>query len=138
MIDTLGFASIATFIGLVAINLVLVDKILRRVHDRYPSEWDRLGQPGGYFWWPEGRPLWRGCLARDRITHFLVFRRPKWINLDAELLAWWKKARVVGTISLVAWIVGMICILTPREETSEQAESTVPVKAAPSASSTVR
>ena len=112
--------------GVVVIACILfqqrmTDRFLQYLHDHYPDEWKRLGQPCGFWWRPEGRNRFEASLSSWRSTMpFLFLKQPEWINQDPDMLALWRNARTFLFITIVAGVIaGVTAILTPKQRTSE-------------------
>ena len=98
-------------------SFIVFDKIIKYLYLNNREIWDSIGKPNGFFWNPGGGSCSRGDWSRMKISLFLpfLFKKPGWTQIDQRSQELFNKLRTIGTIGILAWLVGFIgLILTNR------------------------
>jgi hypothetical protein len=80
------------------------DTLVKRLHDQYPDEWDRVGRPYGFFWRPKSRTLrWMSSgFAMQKLAFVWLFSTPEWMKQEQ-----WSLRRLrFFRITVLIWNVG--------------------------------
>lgn len=91
-------------------GLFLIEKIIRKLHDSFPSEWDSAGRPSGLFHNPPNINNIQPALSMLKNIAVWLFVTPAWIKGDEILSSCLMKFRVcvfvwnIGILSLMAFI----------------------------------
>lgn len=93
------------FFGSVIVQFLLLDKVVRTLHNKSPDTWRSIGSPGGYFWWSKDCTFWQGCTSRNKLfVSLLLGKLPDTDHLLKTNRVQWC-ARIVAGIGLVAWLI---------------------------------
>lgn len=88
-------------------GLLLVDKIIMKLHDSFLSEWDSAGRPSGIFHNPPNIDDIQPAISMLKNITAWLFVTPEWIKGDANLASSLIRLRVC----VIAWNAGIVALL---------------------------
>ena len=74
------------FFGLVLAQFGLFVRILCFQYRNFRKEWERLGKPGGFFWYPKEASLLSGSLKRGSVFYSWIFRTEEWMRGEPSVM----------------------------------------------------
>ena len=106
------------FFSLAILIIVLIragrafDAFVRYEYENAPVQWNKDGQPRGYFWKPpsQSRNSHKNIsLGHPSVSAFkLLFITPKWVKPDTEAAGYLKRARqfaLYWNVGILLWLV---------------------------------
>lgn len=85
----------------------LFDQLVRWEYEHHREQWERDGKPKGVCWRGEGRPVWEGDFAKNRLVFIWAFSTPAWAKESPCCRRWLRHFR----IGFLVWNVGILSIL---------------------------
>ena len=98
---------LAVLLPIAFIGFFFIDKIFKRLHESFNSDWESYGKPCGLFYYPLGTRNMQSMLTMQMLMFTWFFKTPLWIKNDACSASYLLKARACVLI----WNVGFLSLL---------------------------
>jgi hypothetical protein len=82
-------------------RFVCFDRLIRILFSERHAEWDKLGRPPGFFWFPKGASIWGGAFQRGQLCSDWFAEMPDWISENEDRLRKYRQFRLAGKVSRI-------------------------------------
>jgi hypothetical protein len=93
---------------------VVFDWLLHLEYENHPEDWNKDGQPSGFFWTPDGATFWRGSMSRSSVASSLIFNTPDWVLGDQRAKRLLFCYRLFWWIFMIGWVGTVIEMIVTR------------------------
>ena len=88
-------------------GIFLIEKIIRKLHDSYPNEWEKYGRPSGIFHNPPNINNIESAFSMLKNVTVWLFTTPAWIKNDAVVSFNLIRLRICAFV----WNVGIMALM---------------------------
>jgi hypothetical protein len=88
-------------------GIFLIEKIIRKLHDSYPNEWEKAGRPSGIFRNPPSINNIESAFSMLKNITVWLFSTPAWIKDEAAVSSNLMQLRICALV----WNVGIMALM---------------------------